>query len=90
MNGTDSRTEANTLHEQKLLEAVKDLLKTKHGRHFLRWLVLETDTCKACFVDDAAKCAFREGQRAVGSAVLSLVVKARGAQIVLEEEDLNG
>lgn len=55
------------------------------GLCFLRWLVQATEAASARFLAPE-QAAFREGQRAVGCAVLELCIMAGIAQAVLEKE----
>lgn len=80
-NGIEERQK---LHLARLAHAVDELLKKPDGRYFLSWLIQMTGTLEASYPPDHASAAFREGQRAVGCAVLALVRERGGAGKIME------
>ncbi len=81
-NEQDAET-SRALHEEKLLNGVKESLKSPDGRYFLRWLVDSSGLLSASYPQEHALAAYREVQRSVGAAVFALLVKA-GATNILE------
>lgn len=84
------KDEKRALHEAKLNAAIKTLMKTPDGVHFLRWLVHASGTLEATYTDGIERAAFREGKRTIGAAVLALIIGNGGAEKFFSEDIRNG